>query len=122
MEPLSHAKSNESDDDADYELVDQYDETMLNRRDYYTHVVEQVMNYSLEAGGVCEDQERWWEGKMAAYQKRLEPVANHGRNSRVRSRASPLFRFDLIDRVLEDYWQDGVLPDYVTERWLNKAI
>ena len=59
---------------------------------------------------------------MAAYQKRLEPVANHRRNFRVMSRAPPLFRFDLIDRVLEDYWQDGVLPDYVTERWLNKAI
>ena len=24
--------------------------------------------------------------------------------------------------MLEQYWQDGVLPDNVTEEWLDKAI
>ena len=109
-------------DDEDFELFmaelrDDFEEHCYKRQDKATILVDQAKNYSLTAAGRCHDQDHWWEGKMAAYAKKLQPQKASRNNTRNRPR-----RFDEIDAVLEQYWEDGVLPDCVTEQWLDEAI
>ena len=72
--------------------------------------INEVRQYSITSDGICDDQENCWEGKMAAYRKH---IANKDA-PRIRSSL-----FTDTDEVLEKYWDEGLLPDGVSEDWVD---
>ena len=106
--------AHESDSDYEDELENDFPEYCFGHSDKIASIVETAKHYSLTADGICQDQERCWEGKMAAYHRQVETEQKP--NNRLNRRSNTLVK---IDEVFEQYWDNGVMPDEVDEKWIH---